>query len=258
MPFLNESEWVFISELIYNINSADNQTEMRQYILRQLQILIPYDMGDFYLSDISRDDYLFEPVGVNYGKEFELLYDQHYCQIDYIKKLFYLSRSLVFRDTDLLSDEERESTTFYLEYLKPMGMHFVASILLCQNERIIGNINLHRKIDSTNFSERDLFILKQLEPHLSLRLGSMINVKQPEETETDSHINSFKEIYGLSKRETEIIRLIATGYNNQAIADNLFISLDTVKKHLSKLFAKTGTCGRTQLVCLLFDASPKR
>jgi DNA-binding CsgD family transcriptional regulator/pimeloyl-ACP methyl ester carboxylesterase len=51
---------------------------------------------------------------------------------------------------------------------------------------------------------------------------------------------------GLSEREAEVLRLLADGRSNQQIADELFISLNTVSHHLRNIFAKTGTVNRTE------------
>lgn len=44
--------------------------------------------------------------------------------------------------------------------------------------------------------------------------------------------------YHLSERELEVLRLVAKGNTYLMIADQLFISIDTVKKHLSNIFKK--------------------
>ncbi len=52
----------------------------------------------------------------------------------------------------------------------------------------------------------------------------------------------------LTDRELEILALLATGQSNQRIAHRLFISLDTVKKHVSHVLGKLGAGNRTEAV----------
>ncbi len=49
---------------------------------------------------------------------------------------------------------------------------------------------------------------------------------------------------GLSAREVEVLRLLATGKTNRAIADELFISEKTVARHVSNIFTKLGLSSR--------------
>jgi two-component system, NarL family, response regulator LiaR len=53
---------------------------------------------------------------------------------------------------------------------------------------------------------------------------------------------------GISKREYEVLELIAQGLSNQEIADKLFVSLNTVKTHSSNLFMKLDARRRTQAI----------
>ena len=53
---------------------------------------------------------------------------------------------------------------------------------------------------------------------------------------------------GLSKRELEILSLLAQGHSNQEIAAKLFVSLSTVKTHIQNLFEKLDVKRRTQAV----------
>jgi DNA-binding NarL/FixJ family response regulator len=53
---------------------------------------------------------------------------------------------------------------------------------------------------------------------------------------------------GLSKREYEILQLIDQGLSNQEIADRLFLSESTVKKHVSNLFLKLDVQRRTEAI----------
>jgi LuxR family maltose regulon positive regulatory protein len=52
----------------------------------------------------------------------------------------------------------------------------------------------------------------------------------------------------LTRREQEVLRLLATGASNQEIAQTLVIELPTVKKHVSNLLGKLGAASRTQAI----------
>lgn len=56
----------------------------------------------------------------------------------------------------------------------------------------------------------------------------------------------------LTNRETDILNLLAKGYDNQSIADELFISLKTVKTHVSNILSKLNVDDRTQAVVYAF------
>lgn len=52
----------------------------------------------------------------------------------------------------------------------------------------------------------------------------------------------------ISKRELEVLQLMADGMSNKEIADSLFVSLNTIKSHSSNLFEKLEVKRRTQAV----------
>lgn len=54
--------------------------------------------------------------------------------------------------------------------------------------------------------------------------------------------------HGLSAREQEVLQLMAEGLSNQEIAARLYVSLNTVKTHSSKVFEKLDVRRRTQAV----------
>jgi DNA-binding CsgD family transcriptional regulator len=58
---------------------------------------------------------------------------------------------------------------------------------------------------------------------------------------------------GLSDREVEVLRLLAVGRSNQQIADELVISLNTVRRHVSNIFDKTGAANRAQATAYAKD-----
>ena len=58
---------------------------------------------------------------------------------------------------------------------------------------------------------------------------------------------------GLSPREREVVRLVAKGLPNKAIAQVLEISLWTVGTHLRRVFAKLGVTTRAQMIARILE-----
>jgi DNA-binding CsgD family transcriptional regulator len=58
---------------------------------------------------------------------------------------------------------------------------------------------------------------------------------------------------GLSEREVEVLRLIARGKTNRAIADELVISEKTVARHVSNIFAKLGLSSRSAATAYAYE-----
>ncbi len=52
----------------------------------------------------------------------------------------------------------------------------------------------------------------------------------------------------LTSRELEVLEMLAAGRSNQAIARQLVITLDTVKKHVTHILGKLGAANRTEAV----------
>jgi len=76
-------------------------------------------------------------------------------------------------------------------------------------------------------------------------------LKMPELLRLPEGIEDFFRIHEISPREAEIIREICNGLSNQEIADRLFISLQTVKDHTSRIYMKTNVRNRMQLMALV-------
>ena len=87
--------------------------------------------------------------------------------------------------------------------------------------------------------------LKLMKPQVK----TVIVEKEVRIISTDFRVNETEmSRLGLSKRELEVLELIAAGLSNQDIALRLFLSLNTVKTHSSRLFEKLDVKSRTQAV----------
>ena len=78
-----------------------------------------------------------------------------------------------------------------------------------------------------------------LHPKIIEKLLKRAMSKSPEISE--SSVNEL-----LSERETEMLKLLATGMNNKQIAEKLCLSLRTVKAHMSNIFTKMNVASRSE------------
>jgi DNA-binding NarL/FixJ family response regulator len=76
---------------------------------------------------------------------------------------------------------------------------------------------------------------------LKLTRPRAMTVTTPDPTPTGKNL-------GLSARELQVLQLMAEGLSNQEIAGRLFVSLNTVKTHSSRIFEKLDVRRRTQAV----------
>jgi len=79
----------------------------------------------------------------------------------------------------------------------------------------------------------------QLAPEIAGKLVNNFKVEErPEASETPAH--------GLTKRELDVLSLVATGATNREIAEQLFVSEGTVKNHVSNILNRLGLRDRIQ------------
>jgi two-component system, NarL family, response regulator LiaR len=88
--------------------------------------------------------------------------------------------------------------------------------------------------------------LKLVKPKVETRI---IEKEVYIETPVQKEINLEEiEKLGISKRELDVLNLMATGLSNEEIAGKLFIGVNTVKTHSSNIFVKLDVKRRTQAV----------
>jgi DNA-binding CsgD family transcriptional regulator len=75
-----------------------------------------------------------------------------------------------------------------------------------------------------------------------------LNFSSPTPIEADVLSESFLSAYGITDREREIIEKVVEGKSNATIANELFISLATVKTHLHNIYKKVGVESRYDLL----------
>jgi len=252
---LNQSQWEKINDIISSIHKTKNTKIIRLIFLQKLTNLIDFDFSEFDIGllETTTSPRLVDPVVVSkFDKKFEEAfihqYESIYAPMDYVKWLFMGTESMVYRESDLVNDEVRKKSSFYQNYLSVFNLVHIAGIVIASGGQFSGAVTLYRSEKSGDFSDIDLYILKQLMPHLQVKFEL-----EQEKMKQNEHSLSFllKNQYSLTNREIEIIGYIYQGYGNAEIAGKLNIAPNTVKKHIYNLFYKLGVKNRVQLVKFL-------
>jgi DNA-binding CsgD family transcriptional regulator len=86
------------------------------------------------------------------------------------------------------------------------------------------------------------------------RIHGVLLEEQRGSLPTDADLALFLREFGLTEREIQIVGLICRGRDNRALADELYVSIHTVKHHVTAIFRKLKVKSRLQLVNLASGA----
>lgn len=111
---------------------------------------------------------------------------------------------------------------------------------------LIGGLALTRDRHSLAFNSQNLLDLSVLCLHLSTRLAKIQSQQRP--------LNSDR-LKLITPRERQIAELVAQGLTNAEIGKNLWITENSVKQALKRMFRKLGVSSRTEAIALLFCSS---
>ncbi len=111
-----------------------------------------------------------------------------------------------------------------------------------------GEVRMEKRIDgSPNKWLFRFYFSEEPEP--------LVCIFMTEQTLSDKvDINGIRRQYGLTRRETDVLRRVLDGLKNADIADVLEISEQTVKDHLSNMYVKIGVDNRFGLARLLMNS----
>ncbi len=249
---LKEMEWITINNILAELYRQDDLDSLSQKLMKVLRMLIPYTKG--YLLILDHEGGIREEASCFIGmreKEIYAYLHKYYFQ-DYLRYLYELSEETkVYRDTDILEDERREKTEFFRRFLLPADIPFGCGILVMHDGQVRAIFNLFRSRDFGDFSEKDLEILNVLKRHLENMIVRAICLNQQQRLIDKCYLEA-REHYGLTERESEVLRLLSEGLSNGEICERLTVSISTVKKHIYHLFGKMQVKSRTQLIHQLY------
>lgn len=206
---------------------------IRPLIQQKLAEHFGYERTVMWYAD--HEGNLFNPSPHQFSEQVLNAYTSKYCQYDFLhpkKNLSLFKQHKALRLVDLIDEQHMQHSVFYCQFLKKFHLHDEMVITFTYNETLIGVLGMARTDDEHKYSQRDQKILQLLSDIIGPALSH--DVKPTHNP--------------LSKRELELVTLLKHGWTNQKIADELYISVNTVKKHLQSIYRKCNVHNKTQLV----------
>lgn len=172
-----------------------------------------------------------------------------YDDVDYSRGILYSGKSLIYRETDIISDDKRVETEYYKKVYKPNNWHYSLQMIMGREKEFVGVITFYRTLGKDNFQYDDIFILDMLKDHLAFRLYKY--KKSGDLAEEKLTVSAAVEKFGLTRREHTILKMLMEGKDNHEISTDLTITENTLKKHILNIYRKLGIKNRVQMFKLI-------
>ncbi|SHM23841.1 helix-turn-helix transcriptional regulator [Halanaerobium congolense] len=248
-----EINWEKIIDFIYKTGKIIDLHKYSYYFLKELNQLIPFYAANFFLFD-EKKELIGDPVCFNINESVLKAYNDYYWQLDDIRNLAFDQQQPII-STELMDYKCWINTEYFNDFLAKNRLYYSCGIDIHADNKLLGTISLFRTYKDQNFTSRDLIYLKILAEHSSNHLKKLFEIeklRKKANKQNENIINTTAESFQLSSREKDVLKLILQGKTNEEIANELFVSINTVKKHLSHIFNKTEVHNRTELAALVY------
>ena len=220
---------------------------MRKSVLEWLNMLVSFDGAVFSL--IEKDGrVLKDSVGCNIAEKYVKAYETDYMDKSPISWMVRTGNSAACRESDSLSVDAVVSGDFFKKFYLPNRFYFSACMNIVFREETVGLISMYKRRDNEGFTNRDLFVLNQLQKHFAYRLYYEAKKGDTRYFYAKGYHERICKNFGLTSRESELLNYAVNGWNNEEIAEAMNISINTVKKHFHSLYTKMGVKNRVQLL----------
>lgn len=159
------------------------------------------------------------------------------------------------RDVDVYSSSQRARMPFYNEVIGPKGSRvmLVATLVIAGTPR--GSLQISRNARGTTFRDRELAIVRTIQPILALGDG----LHRPHAVSAATVAPAaprapVDDLPRLSPRERDVLEYLSLGLTNAEIALACGTSINTVRNQVASLLRKVGAASRTELVALALGA----
>lgn len=136
------------------------------------------------------------------------------------------------------------------QYHEPLGFAYYHADIA-----YLGVVIIWKSADSSPISEGVSIMMSQLQPFLKYMLANVVahdRLSRPIGAVFTSAIAEMVRDAGLSSQEERVVLLQLLGHSYREIADRLYVTVDTVKKHFKQIYRKTKTKSQSELFAKYF------
>lgn len=145
--------------------------------------------------------------------------------------------------SDFLTNNQFRRLGLYNEFFRKYDIKYQMVVPISHHPSTLTGIVLNRQ--GKDFSERDRLMLNLLAPHIVKAYDNTLAVSSIQRNVRISTEDRIETMDGLTPRESEVLLWLARGKSNAEIALILTIAIDTVKKHVMRIYQKLGVENRT-------------
>ncbi|MFJ4652047.1 LuxR C-terminal-related transcriptional regulator [Nocardia sp. NPDC088792] len=231
--------------VLESVDRAADLPEFRERLVRALQTWFGFT-GVAVLHGDTLAHAIREGCGVQggYTEQFLTEYAAHWIDADPLRSEriggLLLSRGVI------RLGEVAGGSDFIANFLRPNGITDKAAMIVDAGASGVLYVGM-AVCDRDRVPDRDLAVLQALRRHLAPLAVEQLDRDRERRTATAN--------WQLTPREWEVADLAARGLTNRQIAERLFIGVDTVKKHLTRVLAETSCATRTQLALRFTSAA---
>lgn len=230
IPFLALAEFMFLRTITEFLGKKPSNVLTIPYFAILTGVFILYGVYTVRINRFNQGDYQL------------LMQIQRWAFSGYLLVIYLSSYLYIISSTRKDADQPPGT------YLRNFGAWYLAYAVLSVTTLILS--------DSFPFFMQ-IFFLIFLSWHLipilfmNIYLSKYQNRESKLPDDFESRLQAFVEEHDISKRECEVVREICRGLSNQEISETLFISVQTVKDHIHRIFVKTGVKNRVQLTNMI-------
>lgn len=229
---ITPDEIQLFGDIIVQLEELGAVVDVRSLMLPAITRLI---RADFAASFDYDDKTKLWRNGFSYNVDKSLVtrYESWFQHNDPMTTQLFQRRVATYVD-EVISRRDLENTEFYNDFLRREGMHHGINVYSFEGTMHIGDLRIWRAKGRPDFCEREKILLNGIEPFFRRALTRQRRC-----------------FAGLTERENEVARLVATGATDKEVARTLGIGLTTVRTHLRRVMEKKGVTNRARLATVI-------